>query len=89
MPIKKAAKKYMHVTAKNTVRNRGVKGVVKSALRKTREAVAGGKLEEAKTWLAKAQKALDKAAQKNVIKKNTASRQKSRLSALVKKLATK
>jgi small subunit ribosomal protein S20 len=89
MPIKKAAKKYMRVTAKNTLRNKIVTGVVKSAIKKTREAVAEGKLSEAQEWLKKASKSLDKAAQKNVIKKNTAARKKSRLNTLVKKLATK
>lgn len=89
MPIKKSAKKYVRITKKNTERNRSVKGVVKSAIKKTREAVAAGRLDEATTWLRNAQKALDKAAQKNVIKDNTAARKKSRLSALVKKMAKK
>lgn len=89
MPIKKAAKKYMRVTATNTERNKIVKGVVKSAIKKTREAVTAGKIDEAKDWLSKASKSLDKAAQKKVIKKNTAARKKSRLNTLVKKLATK
>lgn len=79
----------MRITAKNTIFNREVKGVIKSTVRKTREAIAAGKPEEAKEWFGKAKKALDKAAQKNVIKKNTAARKKSRLSAAVKKLATK
>jgi small subunit ribosomal protein S20 len=89
MPIKKSAKKYMRVTAKNTLRNRSLKGVIKSAVKNTREAVAKADLSGAKEWYAKAQKALDKAAEKNVIKKNNAARRKSRLNALVKKLATK
>ena len=89
MPIKKAAKKYMRVTAKNTLRNKVVTGVVKSAIKKTREAVSAGKLDEAKEQLKKAVKALDKAAQKKVLKKNTADRKKSRLNALVKKAGEK
>lgn len=89
MPIKKSAKKYMRVTAKNTLRNKVVTGVMKSAIKKTREAVAADKIDEAQETLKKAIKALDKAAQKKVIKKNTAARKKSRLNALVKKAATK
>lgn len=89
MPIKKAAKKYMRVTAKNTIRNKVVTGVVKSAIKKTREAVSAGNVSEAQEWLKKANKSLDKAAQKKVIKKNTAARKKSRLNALVKKAAVK
>jgi len=89
MPIKKSAKKYMRVTAKNTVRNKIVTGVVKSAIKKTREAVTAGNVSEAQEWLKKASKSLDKAAQKKVIKKNTAARKKSRLNSLVKAIAVK
>lgn len=89
MPIKKAAKKYMRVTAKNTLRNKIVTGVIKSAIKKTREAVTAGNVDEAQEWLKKASKSLDKAAQKKVIKKNTAARKKSRLNAIVKKIAVK
>lgn len=89
MPIKKAAKKYMRVTAKNTLRNKKVMGVVKSAIKKTREAVSADKVSEAQEWLKKATKAIDKAAQKKVLKKNTAARKKSRLNTLVKKLTKK
>lgn len=89
MPIKKSAKKYMRVTAKNTLRNKIVTGTVKSAIKKTREAVSAGNVKEAQEWLKTASKALDKAAQKKIIKKNTAARKKSRLNALVKKIAVK
>lgn len=89
MPIKENAKKYMRVTARKTAQNKIVKGVLKSAVKKTREAVAGGKIDEAQEMLKKAQKAFDKAAQKNIIKKNTAARKKSRLNTLVKNAATK
>jgi small subunit ribosomal protein S20 len=89
MPIKKSAKKYMRVTENKTLKNRIVKGVFKSAIKKTKEAVAAGKVSEAQESLKAAMKALDKAAQKKVIKKNTAARRKSRLNALVKKAAKK
>ena len=87
MPIKKSAVKYMRVTAKNTIRNKVANGVVKSAIKKTREAVTAGNIDEAQETLKKAIKALDKAAQKKIIKKNTAARKKSRLNALVQKAA--
>jgi small subunit ribosomal protein S20 len=89
MPIKKSAVKYMRVTAKNTIRNKVANGVVKSAIKKTREAVTAGNIDEAQETLKKAIKALDKAAQKKIIKKNTAARKKSRLNALVKSAAKK
>ncbi len=85
MPIKKNAIKYMRVTAHKTEKNKIVKGVVKSAIKKTREAVVAGKFDDAQKFYKEAQKALDKAAEKNIIKKNTAANKKSRLNAFVKK----
>ena len=87
MPIKKNAKKYMRVTAHKTEKNKIVKGVVKSAIKKTREAIASGNIDDAQKYFREAQKALDKASEKNIIKKNTAANKKSRLNALVKKAA--
>lgn len=84
MPIKENAKKYMRVTATKTVKNKIAKGLFKSAIKKTREAVTGGSIDTAQEELKRAIKALDKAAEKNIIKKNTAARKKSRLNKLVK-----
>lgn len=89
MPIIKAAKKYMRVTKRKTEKNNRVKGVFRSAIKKTRESVAKGNADEAQKWLKVAVKGLDKAAQKKTIKKNTAARKKSRLNAAVKKIAKK
>ena len=79
----------MRVTDRKTIKNKKVKGVFKNAIKETKENVAAGKVAEAQELLKKAIKALDKAAQKKVIKKNTAARKKSRLNAAVKKLALK
>ncbi len=87
MPIKDSAKKYMRVTAKKTDRNKIVKGVFKSAIKKTREAVMAKDVKTAQAELKLAIKSLDKASEKNIIKKNTAARKKSRLNALVRKAA--
>ena len=89
MPIKKSAKKYMRVTKRKTIRNKKIKGALRSAVKNVREAVLAGKTEDAKLWLEKAIKFIDKAAQKGVIKKNTAARKKSRLNKLVKNLVKK
>lgn len=89
MPIKKSAKKYMRVTAKNSARNKKAKGVFRSAIKKAREAVTGGDVPEAKKWLAVSVKSMDKAVQKKIMKKNTAARKKSRLNKLVRALAKK
>ena len=89
MPIKTSAKKYMRVTERKTLRNKKVNGVVKGAIKKTREFVKAGNVEEAQKWLRLASKSLDKAAQKNVIKANAAARKKSRLAKFLKKSSGK
>lgn len=89
MPIKKAAKKYMRVTARKTEKNRKIKGQFRSAIKATRAAVAKGDKDRAQEYLKKAVIALDKAAQKKIIHKNNASRNKSRLNKLVKEMVKK
>ena len=89
MPIKKAAKKYMRVTARKTEKNRKIKGSFRSAIKATNEAIAGKDVAKAKEYFQKAVKALDKAVQKKIIHKNTAARRKSRLNAKIKNLAKK
>ncbi len=89
MPIKKAAKKYMRVTARKTEKNAKIKGAFRTAIKKTNAAVAKGDAGAAKEWLQKSIKALDKAVQKKVIHKNAAARKKSRLNKMVKALAKK
>ena len=89
MPIKKAAKKYIRVTRRKTASNNQIKGGSRSVVKKTQAAIAKGDAKEAKEWLQKSLKALDKAVQKKVLPKNTAARQKSRLNARVKALAKK
>lgn len=84
MPIKKSAKKYVRVTDRKTTKNKKVKGTYRSAIKKTREAVAQKDFKTASEWLKKSIKSLDKAIQKKVIKKNTGARYKSRLNKLVK-----
>lgn len=86
MPIKKSAKKYIRVTNKKTDHNKKIKGVYRSAIKKTREAVAKEDVKTAQEWLKKSIKGLDKAAQKKILKKNTCARYKSRLNNAVKKL---
>jgi len=89
MPIKKAAKKYMRVTKRKTEKNRKIKGAFRSAMKATREAIAKSDSAKAVEQLKKSIKALDKAAEKNVICKNTAARRKSRLNKAVKALVLK
>lgn len=79
----------MRVTVSKTEKNKKATGIFRSAIKKTREAVVAGKKEDAKKWLQVAIKSLDKAAEKNIIKKNTAARRKSRLNKLVKNASQK
>ena len=79
----------MRVSARKALRNKTVKGIAKSAIKKTREATKAGDIQTAQTELKVAIKALDKAVEKNIIKKNTAARKKSRLNKLVKEAAKK
>lgn len=78
MPNKKSAKKELRKTIKRNIANKKVSDVMKKAVKVTLKAVvAGEKL--AKEEISKTIKAIDKAAKKGVIKKNTAARKKSRL----------
>jgi small subunit ribosomal protein S20 len=89
MPIKKSAKKYMRVTERKTEKNRKVKGQFRSAIKSLNETIAKGDQAKARELFKKVQVALDKAAQKKVIHKNTVARTKSRLNKLVKNIAKK
>lgn len=89
MPIKKSAKKYMKVSARKAIINKKIRGVYRGAIKKTREAIADKKVKTANEWLEKAIKALDKASQKKVLKKNTVARYKSRLNKAVKNISSK
>ena len=76
MPNKNSAKKALRQTKKRTVWNAERKTAIKKAIKETLRA----EKKEDKAKLAKvAQKALDKAAKRGVIKKKAASRKLSRL----------
>jgi small subunit ribosomal protein S20 len=87
MPIKQSAKKYMRVTERKTAVNKRVKGVLKATIRNTKEVASGKVTGDAKASFKAAQVAIDKAAKRGIIKKNTAARRKSHLNALLKKAA--
>ncbi|MEA2007202.1 MAG: 30S ribosomal protein S20 [Patescibacteria group bacterium] len=85
MPNTKSAKKYMRKTATNTSRNNADKRAFRNAIKKVLQLVKEDKIDDAKKEFIVAQKALDKAVKKGVIKKNTAARSKSRLTKKLKK----
>jgi small subunit ribosomal protein S20 len=84
MPITKSAKKALRGSARKGEFNQHRKDELKSSLKNIEKLVKEGKKDEAVKALALAYKAIDKAAKRGIIKKNTASRKKSRLSAKLK-----
>lgn len=78
MPITKSAKKALRVSRRRREINLVWIKKYKALLKKSRQAIEG-KNKEAAKLVAEAVKALDKAAKKNIIHKNKASRLKSRL----------
>ena len=85
MPIIKSAKKALRQSQKRRARNIQRKRKIKDLIKEVRNLVSQKKMEEAKKLLPQLYKALDKAAKTGVIKKNTASRKKSRVTKLVNK----
>ena len=77
MPIIKSAKKAERQAEQRTDHNEQIKKDIKTALR-------AFKANPSKETLAKAQSEYDKAAKKDLIKKNTASRRKAKLHAMAK-----
>jgi small subunit ribosomal protein S20 len=85
MPIKKAAKKALRQSKKRRAKNRVQKEKMRTLLKKIGFLISKNKIDEAKKVLPDVYKSLDKAAKINLIKKNTASRIKSRITkALIK-----
>lgn len=85
MPITSSAKKALRAGDKKKVFNIRRKVEMNKVVKELRSLVADKKVAEAAKLLPKAYQALDKAAKTNLIKKNTASRKKARLAALIKK----
>lgn len=74
-----SALKRVRQTRRRTARNRTSKGILRSALRRTREVLAEGNPEKARQQVPEAFSRADKAVQKGVLHRNTAARLKSRL----------
>ncbi|MDP3955813.1 MAG: 30S ribosomal protein S20 [bacterium] len=85
MAITKGAKKAIRSSAKKRVFNETRKRAEKENRKGMLDLLSSGKITEAEQLLPKAYKAIDKAAKRGVIKKNTASRKKSRLVAAIQR----
>ena len=84
MPNTKSAKKRLKQSLVRRTRNRSTRSVLKTLVRKVRESLAAGNLEQAATEFKLVTKKLDQAAAQNVLHDNAAARVKSRLSAAIK-----
>ncbi len=87
MPITTSAKKALRQNVRRNIMNTQRKKKMRNLIKKAKILVAQKKIEEAKKLLPQIYKALDKTAKKNIIKKNTASRKKSRLTKMLNKAA--
>ena len=88
MAHSKSSKKRIYIGERNRLRNQAVKSRVKTFVKKVLSAVEAKNVDEATTALNVAYQELDKAVSKGVLKKNTASRKKSRLAIKVNSLAS-
>ncbi len=80
----KSQQKRIRQDRVRAARNRAIRSEIRTRTRRIREAVEAGESATAEEGLRAVQKRLDQAVAKGVIKKNTASRRKSKLYTLVR-----
>ena len=79
MPNTKSAAEAMRQSKRRREFNLKIKDAVREAIKEVRKLIKNGDKNAASEAMRKAMSALDKAAKKNVLHKNTAARKKSRL----------
>jgi len=84
MPITKSAKKALRGSLVKKAMNDRNKKNIKESVKKIEKLVKEKNKKEAKKLLPEAYSIIDKAAKRGIIKKNTASRKKARLSKITK-----
>jgi small subunit ribosomal protein S20 len=82
-----SARKRARQAEVRRLHNASLRSELRSAIRNVRKAIAAGDKKAARVVLQKAQSVIDSIADKRIIHKNTAARQKSRLSARIKAMA--
>ncbi|MES2213852.1 MAG: 30S ribosomal protein S20 [Patescibacteria group bacterium] len=87
MPITRSAKKALRTSVRKRAFNQVRKDNVQKTVKSVKKLVGEGKKKDAAQALRLAQKALDKAVKEKTMNKNAASRKKSRLSRMIKKVA--
>lgn len=85
MAITKSAKKAIRQNKRRRAHNLTYLNNIKKLVKEARTFVLQKKMQEAKELLPKVYQILDKAAKVGVIKKNTASRRKSRITKLIQR----
>ncbi len=83
MPIIKSAKKRLRQNVKRKKNNRVYKNKIKDIIKNVKSLIAENKTEQANDLLSQVYKILDKSAKTGVIKKNTASRRKSKITKMI------
>ena len=83
-----SAKKRIRQTVKRTERNRVYRSSTRTHIKKTRQLIAEGNLDEAEVMARKAYQLLDKAARKHVVHPRNAARRIGRLMAALEKART-
>jgi len=83
----KSAKKAIRQSEKKSLSNISVNKDIKERIKNLRKLILEGNKKQAEKELNIIQKKLDKAAKKNIIHKNTASRNKKRLSLSISKIS--
>ncbi len=85
MPNIKSAAKRARQNITREKRNRRIKSMLKTSIRRFEESLESGDMTEARVKLNTAVRQIDKAAAKGVVHKNNAARKKSRLSRMLNK----
>ena len=80
-----SAKKRIRQTAKRTKHNRVYRSAARTHIKKSRQLIADGNLDEAEAFAQMAYKTLDKAARRRIIHPRNAARRKGRLMASLAK----
>lgn len=84
MPNSLSAAKRLRQNKVRQARNKAQKSAIRSQIKKVLDAAAAGEVEKAEAEFKVAAKRLDRAGGKNIIHKNAAGRQKSRLQRAIK-----
>ena len=85
MPITTSAKKALRGSEKKRGFNKVKKELINKTVKQVKRLVAEKKFKEALALMPQVQKILDKSVKTGLLKKNTASRKKSRISAMIKR----